>query len=113
MTNGSTKGETDALVVLCTLPSAEAAAEMARKLVEERACACVNIVPGVRSIYRWDGKISDDAEVLCVIKTRRAKFEPLRARIAELHSYDVPEIIALPVERGHAPYLDWLADATV
>jgi periplasmic divalent cation tolerance protein len=101
---------TDALVVLITAPGDQAEA-LARTLVEERLCACVNLVPGVRSIYRWQGEVQADAETLCVVKTERAAFERLRARVVALHPYDVPEVVALPVELGHAPYLAWLAGA--
>jgi periplasmic divalent cation tolerance protein len=94
--------------VLMTAPSAEVAATIARAVVGEGLAACVNIVPGVRSIYRWQGEVCDDAEVLCVIKTRAERFEALRARIAALHPYEVPEIIALPIAAGSAPYLAWI-----
>ncbi|ABS25388.1 divalent-cation tolerance protein CutA [Anaeromyxobacter sp. Fw109-5] len=102
----------DALVVLVTAPSPEQAAELARALVEERLAACGNVVPAVRSIYRWEGKVHDDAEALLVLKTTRGRFEALRERVLALHPYDVPEVLALPVEAGSAPYLAWLADET-
>ncbi|WP_242345783.1 divalent-cation tolerance protein CutA [Anaeromyxobacter terrae] len=102
----------DALVVLVTTPSAEKAAEIARALVEERLAACGNVVPAVRSIYRWEGKVQDDAEALLLLKTTRARFEALRERVLALHPYDVPEVIALSVEAGSAPYLAWIAGAT-
>ena len=97
------------LVCFVTLPSKDAAGAMAQKLVEERLAACVNVVGEVRSIYRWEGKICDEGEALCVIKTTAQAFEKLRARIVELHSYSVPEIIAVPIVAGHQPYFDWLA----
>lgn len=103
---------TDALVVLVTAPSPEAAAELARALVGERLAACGNVVPGLRSIYRWEGKVHDDAEALLVLKTTRARFEALRDRVLALHPYDVPEVIALPVEAGSARYLAWIAGET-
>jgi periplasmic divalent cation tolerance protein len=103
---------TGAVVVLVTCPSAEKAAEIARALVEERLAACGNVVPAVRSIYRWEGKVQDGAEALLVLKTARDRFEALRARVLELHPYEVPEVIALPVEAGHSPYLDWIAGST-
>jgi periplasmic divalent cation tolerance protein len=103
---------TDALVVLVTAPSAEKAAELARTLVEERLAACGNVVPGLRSIYRWEGKVHDDAEALLLLKTTRARFEALRDRVLALHPYQVPEVIALPVEAGSAPYLAWIAGET-
>jgi periplasmic divalent cation tolerance protein len=99
---------TDTLVVLVTAPTADRAAEIARAVVEERLAACGNVVPGLRSIYRWEGKIEDEAEALLVLKTTRDRFEALRARILALHPYQVPEVIALPVEAGSAPYLAWV-----
>lgn len=100
---------TDALVVLVTTPTAERAAELARALVEERLAACGNVIPGLRSIYRWQGKVEDDAEALLVLKTTRARFDALRDRVLALHPYEVPEVLALPVEAGSAAYLSWLA----
>jgi periplasmic divalent cation tolerance protein len=98
-------------VVLSTFPSAEKAAEVARILVEEQLCACVNIIPAVRSIYRWQGEVSDDSEALAVIKTTSECFPPLADRLRSLHPYEVPEIIALDVADGHAPYLAWVAQS--
>ncbi len=97
------------LVVLVTAPSADKAAGIARALVEERLAACANIVPGMRSIYRWEGKVCDEAEALMVIKTRAEALEPLKQRVLALHPYSCPEVIALPVAGGHRAYLDWLA----
>jgi periplasmic divalent cation tolerance protein len=102
---------TDAVVVLVTAPSADVAATLARTLVEERLAACGNVLPGVRSIYRWQGKVHDDAEVLLVLKTQRSRFPELRDRILSLHPYEVPEVIALPVEAGSGAYLDWIAQS--
>jgi len=96
------------LLALTTLPSAEAAATVARVLVEEQLAACVNLVPGVRSIYRWQGAVVDDAEVLCLIKTSRDRLAALTARLIALHPYEVPELVTLPVDGGHAPYLAWV-----
>jgi periplasmic divalent cation tolerance protein len=101
-----------AVVVLVACPSAEKAAEIARALVEERLAACASVVPSVRSLYRWEGEVRDDAEALLVAKTARDRFEALRARVLTLHPYEVPEVIALPVEAGHVPYLDWIAAST-
>ncbi len=103
--------EANVRVVLCTFPSADKAAEIARVLVEEKLCACVNILPGVRSIYRWQGEVSDDSEVLALIKTTSERFPPLADRLRSLHPYEVPEIIALDVADGHAPYLAWVASS--
>jgi periplasmic divalent cation tolerance protein len=101
-----------AIVVLVTTPTPERAAEIARTLVEERLAACGNVVPGLRSIYRWEGKVQEDAEALLLLKTTRGRFEALRERVLALHPYDVPEVIAVPVEAGSAPYLAWIASET-
>src|SRR5574338_383690 len=99
------------LVVLSTFPNPDKAAEVARTLVSEQLAACVNLVSQIRSIYRWQGEISDDTETLAVIKTTDERFEAMRTRLVELHPYEVAEVIALPIEAGHAPYLAWVADA--
>ncbi len=103
----------NALEVHVTAPSREQAAEIARKLVEERLAACVNIVGGMRSVYRWEGKIHEDEEVLCLVKTRPELLDALTARVRELHPYDVPEILAFEVADGSADYLAWLHETTV
>jgi len=102
----------DALVALSTVASLEDAERIARALVERRLAACVNVVPGLTSIYAWKGAVETERELLLVIKTRRQRFEELRAALVELHPYEVPELIALPVEAGHAPYLEWLQAGT-
>ena len=101
-----------AIEVHITAPDAERAAEMARTLVGEGLCACVNIVKEVRSIYLYEGRICDEPEVLCVVKTRPELFDRLEARVRELHPYQVPEILAFAVEEGSAPYLAWLRAST-
>jgi periplasmic divalent cation tolerance protein len=100
------------IVVLVTAGSADNAGLIARALVEERLAACANIVPGVRSIYRWEGRVVDDAEWLLVIKTERTRFAALEARVRALHTYTVPEVIALEVVEGSRPYLEWLLGAS-
>lgn len=102
----------DFVVVFVTAPSAEVAADLAKALVAEKLVACVNILPGLRSIYMWQGKVCDEEEVLCVLKTRRGLFAALRERVIALHPYQVPEIIALPLVEGSATYLGWLRDET-
>ena len=97
------------MVVLVTVGNAATARALGETLVGEELAACVNVVPGILSIYRWQGAVERSDELLCLVKTTRAGFERLRARIVELHPYDVPEILALPVEAGHAAYLDWIA----
>jgi len=101
--------ENDFLVVYCTA-SPEEADGLARALVEEHLAACVNIV-SVRSCYIWEGKLNLDPEALLIIKTSRGRFDALRNRILQLHSYTLPEIVGLPVAEGHQPYLDWVAEA--
>ncbi len=98
-----------ALVVYVTAPAGNKAAAIARTLVRSRLAACVNIVRGVRSLYRWEGRLCDDREDLLVIKTTRAAFERLRAKVLSIHPYSCPEVIALPVLAGHRAYLDWVA----
>ena len=102
----------DFVVVFVTAPSAEVAAALAKTLVTEKLVACVNVLPGLRSVYAWEGKVCDEEEVLCVLKTRRALFAAVRERVTALHPYQVPEIIALPLVDGSAPYLAWLRDET-
>jgi periplasmic divalent cation tolerance protein len=101
--------DVSSLVVLSTFPDAEKAAQVARILVEEQLAACVNVIATVRSIYRWQGAIQDDTEALAILKTTAERYSQLAARLAELHPYEVPEIIALPLAGGHPPYLAWLA----
>lgn len=101
-----------ALIVFVTVPDVEAGARLGRALVEEKLAACVNVIPGLRSIYAWQGAVMDEAEALCLVKTRAARFEALKARIAELHSYDVPEILAVEPALGNQAYLRWLAEST-
>ncbi len=99
------------LVVLCTCPDDEVASAIARALVEERLAACVNRIPGVRSIYAWQGAVHDDAEVLLLIKTEASRFDALRARVLALHPYELPELLAVEVTRGLDAYLAWVAAA--
>jgi len=101
-----------AAVVLVTAPDRRAARRLARALVDERLVACANVLPGLRSIYRWKGKVRDDAEVLLLLKTRRALFPRLAARVKELHPYSSPEVLALPLAAGNRPYLAWLRAET-
>jgi periplasmic divalent cation tolerance protein len=101
------------IVVLVTTADAEEGARLGRALVEERLAACANVVGPIRSIYRWQGAVEEAAEHLVLLKARRADVAALEARVRALHSYDVPEVIALPVTTGSAPYLAWLADCTV
>lgn len=97
-------------IALTTAGSADEAQRLARMLVERRLAACVNILPGVRSVYRWKGKVEDVEEAMLVIKTSRAQANALQAALNEAHSYDLPEFLLLPVSGGGAAYLAWLRD---
>ena len=100
------------LVALSTAPSAEVAEQLARALVGEGLAACVNVVPGVTSYYRWKGELQRDAEWLLVIKTSAGRLEALKAALVRLHPYEVPELVALGVEDGLPSYLAWLDEST-
>ena len=102
----------DAIVVFMTAANGEEAARLADMLVGAHLAACVQIMPEMESVYRWQGKIERQSEVLLLAKTTRAKFEELEREVRALHSYDVPEIIAVPVITGSAPYLEWLNRST-
>jgi periplasmic divalent cation tolerance protein len=99
------------VVVLSTVAREEDALRIAGALVERGLAACVNVVSGVVSIYRWEGAVQRDAELLLVIKTRNERLPALKEALLELHPYDVPEALALPVSDGLAPYLAWLDDS--
>ncbi len=101
------------LVVMITAPSKEVAAGIARRLLEKKLAACVNILPPIRSLYTWEGKVHDDEETLMLAKTRMELFESeLVPAVKEMHPYDVPEIIALPIQMGSKDYLDWIDEVT-
>ncbi len=99
-------------IVLVTAGSEEEAATIGRTLIEERLAACANMVPRIRSIYRWKGKIYDEQEFLIIIKTRTSLFEAVQKRVKELHSYEVPEIVSFPVALGLPQYLEWVQGET-
>lgn len=99
---------TDLVVVLCTVPETALGAKIARSLVEQKLAGCVNVVPGLTSIYRWKGEIHEDAEALLVVKTRRQHLGRVEQAIKASHPSTVPEVIALPVSAGSADYLAWL-----
>ena len=98
--------------MFCTCPDDRTARDLAAALVERRLAACVNVLPGIRSIYRWQGEVQEEGEALLVVKTGRAAYPALESWLAEAHPYDVPEIIALPVEQGLPAYLDWVVHET-
>jgi periplasmic divalent cation tolerance protein len=100
------------IIVFMTASNEDEAAKIARALVEARIAGCVNIINNVRSIYRWQGKIEDEKEVFMVAKTRQELFQTLMKKVKELHSYTVPEVIAIPIVEGSADYLQWLEEVT-
>ena len=104
--------EGEYIVVLMTAPTEDEAASIGKVVVEEGLAACCNIVPGLRSIYRWQGKVCDEKEVLCILKTRASFFDALKDRLLELHSYEVPEVIAIDIKDGHGDYLRWIDEVT-
>jgi len=102
---------TDKILVLTTASSQDEARKVGRSLVERLLAACVNIVPQVGSIYRWEGEVEEAEEWLLIVKTNRGAFERVRDAIKELHSYDVPECIAVGIESGSMEYLNWLGES--
>jgi len=104
--------DTECIVVLVTVGSREEGERIATTVVGEQLAACVNIVGPVESIYRWDDQVQRDQELLLVIKTRSTLFDALAARVTALHSYQTPEVIAVPINAGSQAYLDWLRGAT-
>ena len=99
---------TDKIVIFSSCPSAEEAEKVARRLVEKRLAACVKMIPGARSFYRWKGEIEEAGEYVLLIKSRRDLFDKLSTELAALHSYEVPEILAVPVVEGASAYIDWI-----
>ncbi len=96
------------LLCYCSCPDAASAQAIAEALVGERLAACVSRLPAVHSTYRWQGAVTRDSEELLLIKTTAGRFDVLKTRLLELHPYDLPELIAVPVQRGHEAYLDWV-----
>ena len=96
-------------VVLVTVPDPETGRILARQMVEDRLAACGNVIPGLTSVYRWAGEVQEDPEALVIFKTTEDLLPALMKRVTELHPYDVPEFLALPVTNGHIPYLQWVA----
>ena len=100
-----------AIVVVTTVGTEEQAYLIAREIVARRQAACVNIVPAIRSIYRWQGKICKDGELLLIVKTLQQEFEGVAATIRELHSYELPEVLSFEVSQGDQGFLDWIASS--
>lgn len=103
---------TDKIVVLVTASGVRQAKKIARALIEGNLAACANLITPVRSIYRWQGKLTEGRECLLIIKTTRGRFDAVRACVERLHSYSVPEVIALPIVDGAPNYLNWIAEST-
>ena len=103
---------TDAMVVLTTVASDAEAVALVRALLERRLIACGTMLPGARSLYRWEGKIADEQEIVLMLKTRSARLDALQQAFAELHPYKVPELLALPVDTGLEKYLGWISSET-
>lgn len=99
-------------VAYCTCPDTDTAQALAQTLVAERLAACVNALPGVTSVFRWESQVETDSEVLLIIKTTEPCVAPMTARIVALHPYDVPEVISHPITAGHETYLDWVRQCT-
>ena len=97
------------VVVLSAIGAQSDALKIARALVEERLAACVNVVPGITSIYRWKGVVEQEPELLLVIKTLAERVDALKARLLELHPYELPEVVVIPIGGGHGAYLEWIA----
>jgi periplasmic divalent cation tolerance protein len=96
--------------MLCGVPDRESGERIAKALVQERLAACVNLVPGVVSTFRWEGEVKEESELLLIIKTASGRFEAVRAAITMSHPYDTPEIIALPIVEGDTKYMKWLVE---
>jgi periplasmic divalent cation tolerance protein len=109
---GVTQPEAGARIVLCTVPNEAVASQVAHALLDEHLVACVNVLPDVRSFYRWQGKIEDERELLLVMKTWGDRYAALEARVRELHPYEVCEVLAFDVAQGSAAYLAWLLSET-
>jgi periplasmic divalent cation tolerance protein len=101
---------TGPVVVLSAVGAPPDAQRIARALVEERLAACVNVVPGVVSVYRWKGVVEKEDELLLIIKTIGERVEQVKARLLQLHPYELPEVVVIPIGGGHAPYLEWIAE---
>lgn len=97
--------------MLCTCPSMGVAEQVAGQIVDKQLAACVNIIPGVKSVYRWEGKIAQDDEIMLMIKATSACFETLCEAIREIHPYELPEVIGVSIEHGHEAYLNWIEES--
>lgn len=100
------------IVVFITAPTEDEAVKIGKTLVEEKLAGCVNIIKGIRSIYSWQGKVEDEPEILIIVKTKKELFHELEKKVKSLHSYTVPEIIGIKIDRGYEGYLNWLNEVT-
>ena len=112
-TNCRSMTESNAVIILITVPNDDSAERIAAKLIAERLAACVNVIPGIVSHYRWEGKLNADRELLLLVKTQSRHFNAVRDAVLEIHPYDLPEIIAIDVVNGLKGYLDWVMRETV
>ena len=101
------------LKVFCTVPDAETAERIANAVVGSKSAACASIVPGLVSVYRWKGEVCRSAELLVIMKTTSERYPVLEKEILSLHPYELPEIVALPIETGHGAYLEWIGESTL
>lgn len=108
---GEADGGDGVSLALVTGPDRETMAELGRRVVDERLCACANVVPGLASVYRWEGDVEEAEEALALLKTTRRRLGALRARVRELHPYDEPEFLAFDVDRGEPSYLAWVVES--
>jgi periplasmic divalent cation tolerance protein len=106
------EGGSEVRVVMVTAPDQETGRALARAATEARLAACGNVIPGLTSVFRWEGRVEEAAEVLIMFKTTASSVPALMERVVELHPYDVPEFLALPVSAGHPPYLEWVGNET-
>jgi periplasmic divalent cation tolerance protein len=108
----STQMNTDTLILLCTCPDEAVAADLSTRLVEQGLAACINRFPGLTSVYKWEGEMKSGTEVQLVIKTSASAVDNLIDELQQLHPYELPEIIAVPITAGYGPYLDWIREST-
>jgi periplasmic divalent cation tolerance protein len=99
------------IIILSTTGSEDEASKIAEHLVSNRLAACVNIIPSITSVYRWKGEMNIDREILMIIKTDASRFEEIKSAVRNLHSYETPELIAIPIQQGLQQYLDWIAES--
>jgi periplasmic divalent cation tolerance protein len=99
------------IVILSTTGSEDEASKIAEHLVSNRLAACVNIIPSITSVYRWKGEMNSDREILMIIKTDASRFEEIKTALRSMHSYETPELIAIPIQQGLQQYLDWIAES--